>query len=145
MSDTIQIVCPRDGAINRVPAGRLAERPVCGRCHQPLFTGEPADLDAAQFDSHLASSSIPFVVDFWAPWCGPCLSMAPAYKEATATLEPSVRLAKIDTDGEPQLAARLGIRSIPTMIVFAGGREVARRSGAIPAAQIVAWVRGQLK
>jgi thioredoxin 2 len=144
MNEPVHIVCPRDDAVIRVPANRLGDGPKCGKCHRPLFNGEPTELTAARFDIHAARSSIPLLVDFWAPWCGPCLSMAPAYQEAAHKLEPHVRLAKVDTESEPALAQRFGIRSIPTLILFSGGREVARQSGAVPAATIVAWVRSQL-
>jgi thioredoxin 2 len=144
MNDVLQIVCPHDDAINRLPKRRLDENPKCGKCHKPLFTGEPVDLTAARFDKHLGRNSISLLVDFWAPWCGPCTMMAPAYKEAARQLEPQVRAAKVDTEREQALAARFSIRSIPTLILFSGGREIARQSGAMTsAASIVAWVRMQ--
>ena len=137
---TLQIVCPHDGAINRIPAARLTDAPRCGRCRAPLFGGTPLELDAAGFDRHLQKSELPLLVDFWAPWCGPCRMMAPAFHEAAALLEPRARLAKVNTENEAALAARFGIRSIPTMILFSGGREIARHSGALTVpAQIAAW------
>lgn len=143
MDETVHIVCPNDDAVIRVPADRLGDSPKCRRCHRPLFTGEPVDLTSARFDAHLTRSSIPLLVDFWAPWCGPCLSMAPAFREAARKLEPYIRLAKVDTESEPQLAGRYGIRSIPTMILFSAGREVARQSGAMGSVAIIAWVEAQ--
>lgn len=145
MNEFEHIVCPNDDAVIRVPRARLAEGPKCGKCHRPLFTGEPVELATARFNKHLSGNTLPLLVDFWAPWCGPCLSMAPAYKEATHRLEPQVRLAKVNTENEPALAQRFSIRSIPTMILFAGGREVARQSGALPVAGIVDWVRAHAR
>ena len=135
------IVCPHCHTTNRVQAAQLASSPDCGSCHRPLFTGAPLELDAASFDKHVGRSHIPVVVDFWAPWCGPCRQMAPAFAQAARDLEPGVRLAKLDTEAHPAIAGRYAIRSIPTMIMFRGGQEVARVSGALGAADIARWVR----
>jgi thioredoxin 2 len=144
MSETpLLIACPRCGAMNRLARARLAQAPGCGKCHQPLFAGKPVALNAASFDNHALRSDLPLLVDFWAPWCGPCLSMAPQFAAAAAQLEPQVRLAKVDTEAEPALGARFDIRSIPTMVLLRGGHEIARQSGAVGTAQIVAWVRAQ--
>ncbi|MEO6690194.1 MAG: thioredoxin TrxC [Dokdonella sp.] len=140
----ILIPCPHCAAMNRAAASRLDELPTCGRCHQALFTGKPIALTGADFDKHALRSELPLLVDFWAPWCGPCLSMAPAFEAAAKALEPRMRLAKVDTEAEPALGARFAIRSIPTMILFAGGREIARQSGAMSAEQIQRWARTQL-
>lgn len=140
-TEYLHIVCPHCHKTNRVAAAHMGSAPDCGSCHQPLFTGEPVALDADSFAKHVGRSHIPVVVDFWAPWCGPCRMMAPAFAQAAQQLSPHVRLAKLDTEAYPHVAAPYNVRSIPTMIVFQGGNEVARISGALPAGEIVRWVR----
>jgi thioredoxin 2 len=135
------VACPHCNSLNRVASDRLHQAPQCGHCHQSLFVGKPITLSTANFDKHAVRSELPLVVDFWAPWCGPCLAMAPQFEAAAKALDPQVRLAKVDTDAEPALGSRFGIRSIPTMLLFRDGREVARQSGAMTSAQIIAWVR----
>jgi thioredoxin 2 len=141
------IACTSCGSVNRAPASKLAAgaRPTCGHCHRPLFNGEPYEVATEeQFDKLLAQTSIPILVDFWAPWCGPCLQMAPHFKTAARALEPNLKLLKIDTERLTGAAARNGIKSIPTMILFANGSEIARQSGAMPAKAIEQWVKQQL-
>ena len=144
MSDPLQVVCPHCNTTNRVPPARLAEHPKCGRCHEALFAGYPVELTTTTFPKHVTHNDLPVLVDFWAPWCGPCKMMAPAYAQAAAQLEPNVRVVKVDTEAEQALGAKYAIRSIPTLALFKGGREVARQSGAIGAAEIVRWVKGMV-
>lgn len=137
---SIHIVCPHCNAINRIPSTRLDERPACGQCKQPLFSGRPVELDRSNFNRHVTRTDIPLVVDFWAAWCGPCKAMAPAFASVTQTLEPNVRMAKLNTDQAQDIAAQFGIRSIPTLILFKAGREVDRQSGALTEAQLTHWI-----
>jgi thioredoxin 2 len=140
-----EIVCPSCAAINRVAPDRPAAEAQCGKCHNPLFSGHPTTLTDQTFGRHVTRNSIPLVVDFWADWCGPCKVMAPEFEKAAKALEPQVRFAKLDTEAAQQAAASLNIRSIPTMILFQGGKEVARQSGAMPAGHIIQWVREAVK
>ena len=140
-TDTLHIVCPHCHTTNRVAAAQLGSAPDCGKCHRPLFTGHPASLDEAAFEKHVLRSDVPVLVDFWAPWCGPCRMMAPAFEQAAAQLEPHMRVVKVNTEEAQALAGRLQIRSIPTLALFAGGREVVRQPGAMGVADIVRWAR----
>lgn len=142
--DTMIIICPSCSTVNRVPKDRLVAGGKCGRCGSVLFQKQFVTLTAANFDAHAAKSDIPLLVDFWASWCGPCQQMAPAFAAAASQLEPNVRLGKVDTEVEQGVAARYNIRSIPTLILFSKGREVARQSDAMLTAAIDAWVRQAL-
>ncbi len=144
MSDLIHVVCPSCDAVNRIPADKLAAGPACGKCRKGLFSKHPVTLHAGNFQKHINRSDIPIVVDFWAPWCGPCKMMAPAFEQASAALEPYVRMAKLNTEEEQVIGANLNIRSIPTMVIFKNGREVARQAGAMSASDIQSWVRNHM-
>jgi thioredoxin 2 len=144
MSEALHVVCPHCGSVNRVPGAKLVARPQCGRCHAALFMGQPLGLSTGTFDDHVGRSDIPVVVDFWASWCGPCHAMAPVFEQAARLLEPDFRLAKLNTEEAPEISARFGIRSIPTLIIFKGGRELARQSGAMPMKSLLAWIRSSV-
>ena len=141
MSDSIHIVCPHCHTTNRLFSTRLIEHPKCGKCQKSLFDGKPVALDAAQFDLHLKKNGIPLLVDFWAEWCGPCKMMAPYFESAAKLLEPGVRFIKINTESQQALAARYQIQSIPTLMIFSHGKELARHSGVMSAQDIVRWVK----
>jgi thioredoxin 2 len=136
----IQVVCGHCDSVVRLPDDRLSESPRCPNCHFALFEGTPITLTAANFDKHVGRGDLPLVVDFWAPWCGPCLAMAPFFEKTARQLEPKLRFAKLDTEAHPAPAAKFNIRSIPTMIVFRGGREIARQSGAMDASTLARWL-----
>lgn len=144
MSERVNIVCGQCDSIVGVPPERITQQPRCPKCHQALFSGHPLELQEHNFDRHVTRVSMPLVVDFWAPWCGPCLAMAPQFERVAQRLEPQLRFAKLNSDSAPQISARFGIRSIPTLILFRGGEEIARQSGAMDASTLQGWLQQAL-
>jgi len=141
MSESYHVVCPNCTAVNRMPREKKASAGKCGKCGARLFDGHPVPLDGLSFPRHLESNDIPVVVDFWADWCGPCKMMAPVFEQVAGEMEPEVRFAKVDTEAVQDVAMRYAIRSIPTLVLFKNGRQVARQAGAMPAEHLKSWIR----
>ena len=142
MSDPLVIPCPHCNGLNRIPAERLGDQPKCGRCKAQVLLSKPFELKQGDYASQI-KGDLPLLVDVWADWCGPCKSFAPVFEQAAAQFEGKCRLAKLDSEANQQVSAQLGIRSIPSLILFKDGREVARQSGAFPLPQLMAWLRSQ--
>lgn len=140
-SEFIKISCPSCGKTNKLPANKLGLKPKCGGCHNKLFLGKPIQLNSSNFSKVVANTDIPVVVDFWAEWCGPCKFMAPIFEQVASELEPNVRFAKLNTETAPAVASQFGIRSIPTLILFNGGKESARQSGALDAGSLKHFIQ----
>ncbi|MDH5388294.1 MAG: thioredoxin TrxC [Gammaproteobacteria bacterium] len=145
MTQPVHITCPNCSTTNRIPANRLDAGGTCGKCGAPLFNHRPVELNSSNFDRMINNNDIPVLVDFWAPWCGPCKMMAPAFEQAAQQLEPQIRLGKLNTENEQSIAARYGIRSIPTLAIFKNGKVIAQQAGAMNQEQLISWARSQVK
>ncbi len=144
MSENNHVICAGCGSINNVPVSRMNDNPVCGKCKNPVMSGQPLELNEAGFNRFVSKSNQPLLVDFWAPWCGPCKMMAPVFTQAAAQLEPQFRLIKVNTEVEQNLAGRLRIQSIPTLAIYKNGQEIIRQPGAMGLGDLISWARSHV-
>lgn len=142
---TLNLACAHCGTINRIPTERLNDKPNCGRCKKPVITYAPTSVTEKTFANHVLKSDVPVVVDFWATWCGPCVQFSPVFQQAAASWEPRVRFVKVDADSAPELSARYGIRSIPSLLLFHQGKEIGRQAGAMPGQMFDQWLETRVK
>ncbi len=144
MSEFIHIVCPFCNGTNRLAKDKISDEAKCGRCKKNLLDTTPIELNTENINQHLQKNDIPVIIDFWAPWCGPCKMMGPNFEQASRNYKAKVRFAKVNTEAQQSLGAHFNIRSIPTLVLFKKGKEVDRVSGALDANQLSQWINSKI-